>query len=161
VAIASFASLSEMTAAPHLPTPEISDEAKTALRLLTPLVRSKARRTVRVRPAESGKAEEVAVPREAFELFLEILAQMANGNAVTIVPIHAELTTQQAADLLNVSRPHLIHLLETGALPYRKVGTHRRVLYADLAEYKRKEEEKRRELLAELTAEAQKHGLGY
>ena len=150
-----------MTAAPHLPTPEIADEAKTALRLLSPLVRTRGRRPVRVRPAEGGKTEEVAVPREAFELLLEILGQMANGNAVTIVPIHAELTTQQAADLLNVSRPHLIRLLETGALPHRKVGTHRRVLYADLAEYKRMEEGRRHELLAELAAEAQKHGLGY
>jgi excisionase family DNA binding protein len=101
------------------------------------------------------------VPREAFELFLEVLGQMANGNAVTIVPVHAELTTQEAADMLNVSRPHLIELLEAGKIGFRKVGTHRRVRFADLLAYQEADRASRKAALDELSQEAQDLGLGY
>jgi excisionase family DNA binding protein len=103
----------------------------------------------------------VDVPREAFELFLRVLAEMANGNAVTIVPLHAELTTQQAADLLHVSRPFLIRLLDEGAIPHRMVGSRRRVRAEDVLAYKRKDDAEREEVLKKLADEADTLGLGY
>lgn len=142
------------------PTPQVAEQARVAIRGLARLRQQQASPTIRIQP-DQGPGASVTIPAPAFELLLEILGQMANGNAVTIVPVHAELTTQQAADALNVSRPFLIHLLESGAIPHRKVGTHRRVRFADLMEYKRKDEARRRGVMDELTSEAQKHGLGY
>lgn len=148
--------------APKLPTPEVTEEAKAALRAFSALPRRRtASRAVQVRSVGEGRPISATVPREAFDLFLEILRQMVNGNAVTIVPVHAELTTQQAADLLNVSRPHLVSLLDEGKLPHRMVGAHRRVKASDLLAYQQRDEAERIKVLDELTAEAEKHRLGY
>lgn len=113
--------------------------------------------------AIEADAEQVAieVPASALHLFIDVLAQLANGNAVTIAPVHAELTTQQAADLLNVSRPYLVRLLEESKIPFRQVGNRRRVRLQDLLDYKRRDDSQRRKILAELTSEAQELGIEY
>ena len=101
------------------------------------------------------------IPGHALRLLVDILAEIANGNAVTVAPVHAELTTQQAADLLNVSRPYLVRLLNERKIPYRKVGNRRRVLLTDLIDYKHRDDAERRSIANELTAEAQRLGLDY
>lgn len=101
----------------------------------------------------------VRIPAAAARLLVQILDEMSRGNAVKIVPVHAELTTQEAADLLNISRPTLIQMVEQGQIPYRKVGTHRRIPFAKAIEYKRKLEADRKAALAELVAYDQEIGL--
>lgn len=101
------------------------------------------------------------MPAAAVKLLHAILEDMASGRAVTLVPQNTELTTQQAADFLNVSRPYLVQLLEQKRLPYRLVGTHRRVRFEDLAEYKISTDSARREALDGLAAQAQDLKLGY
>jgi excisionase family DNA binding protein len=108
-----------------------------------------------------GEKTRVELPMSAFRLFIDILANLSQGNAVQVVPVHAELTTQEAADLLMVSRPYFIKLLDEGKIPYRKVGTHRRVRYSDLLDFKSKEEQQREAALDELSAQAQELGMGY
>ena len=104
-------------------------------------------------------AEPVDIPTPALRLLKEILDHMAHGNGVALTPLHAELTTRQAANLLQVSRTHLVQLLDEGRIPCRKVGAHRRVRARDVLEYRRKTEFRRREALDELTAIDQDLGL--
>ncbi len=132
--------------------------AEQALSALSPLMKRKGR-FLRIRPEKDG--EPIQLPREVFDIFIAVLRQMADGNSVALVPLNATLTTQEAADILEVSRPHFIALLESGRIPYRKVGSHRRVLLTDVVAFLHSEEQAQKRKLDELTSEAQKHGLGY
>jgi excisionase family DNA binding protein len=112
---------------------------------------------VRIRVEEDDDV--LVLPRAAVELFAQILAYMAAGHGVSVVPADAELTTQQAADLLNVSRPYLIGLLEAGEIEYRKVGKHRRIKAVSLVDYMRNDDQRRRRAADELSALTQEMGM--
>ncbi len=148
---------------PETVTPSEADTrlAEESSRRLTRLLGKRRRNLCLSVQADDEVEQSVAIPVPAFRLLTDILIQMAQGNAVTLMPVHAELTTQQAADLLNVSRPFLIRLIEEGQIPFRKVGTHRRVRFDDLTAYKRQADQERLKALEELAAEAQKHSMGY
>jgi excisionase family DNA binding protein len=119
------------------------------------------RKSLRIQLLDGGDSESVVVPASAVRLFLHLLSEMSMGNGVALISTQAELTTQQAADLLNVSRPYIVKLLDEGRIPSRTVGKFRRVRLDDLMNYKRKDDEARSEILDQLTAEAQEMGLGY
>lgn len=103
----------------------------------------------------------IALPKSAVRVLIDALAYLSEGREVVVKPLNEELSTQKAAEFLNVSRPFLIKMLENGEIPHRKVGKHRRVLLTDLEDYKRLIDEKRLKVLNELTAQAQKLGMGY
>lgn len=106
-----------------------------------------------------AEPEPITLPLNIFKSIIKLLAEMGNGNAVQVVPVQAELTTQQAADLLNVSRPHLVKLLEQEKIPFRKVGTHRKVLARDLFAYRDRTDLARREGLSRMVADDEEIGL--
>jgi excisionase family DNA binding protein len=136
-----------------LPSKRDSDLAREASRAISS-VQPKA---LRVRIDD----KELILPQAATRLIQHLLTEMAQGNAVTIIPIHAELTTQEAADFLNVSRPYLVRLLEQKKMPFHMVGTHRRVRFEDLMAFKASFEKSRREAMDELATQAQGLGMGY
>ena len=140
---------------PVTPTVDDARLARTSSRRLAPFLD----RNLRVQLSETD--ETIELPAAAVRLLVDLLSAMAEGNAVTLIPIHAELTTQQAADLLGVSRPFLVKQLEGGTIPFRRVGTHRRVLFSDLMEYRREMDRNRLETLDKLAAQAQELDMGY
>ena len=114
---------------------------------------------IRIQIQDSSKP--IEVPSKALKLLYTILEHMSDGKSVSVMPTESELSTQQAADLLNVSRPHLIKLLENEIIPYRMVGKHRRVFLKDILLYQKIQDKERSNQLDYLTAQAQELNLGY
>jgi excisionase family DNA binding protein len=110
---------------------------------------------------DKNQAHRVELPTSALRLLLDILAELAEGNAVKVVPVHAELTTQEAADMLNVSRPHMVKLLEEGALLFHRVGKHRRIRFSDLMQFKAQRDQVSKDAMAALAKQAQELDMGY
>jgi len=141
-----------------LPDHESSSLARTSAEELSRLL-GQIPKAERARVQLDGN--DLILPRHALALLRDLLVEMAQGNAVTIVPTHAELTTQEAANLLNVSRPYLVKLLESKAIPFSKTGTHRRIRYQDLIAYRDQQEQDSQSALEELTTQAQELDMGY
>lgn len=139
---------------PILPTEEVSALAADANRRVSRLTGTDPKEIYVVR-FETTPEEPVILPAAAVRLLGALLTELASGNAVTPISHHAELSTQEAADLLNVSRPFLADLLDSGQLPHHRVGTHRRVRLADLMTYKRQQDSGREAALKELVALSQ------
>lgn len=137
-----------------IPEPTEAEMAASALRSLD----AARDANIPVRLSLGGPDGDLEVPDSALAALARVLDSFAHGEGVALFPAHAELTTQQAADLLNVSRPFLIGLLDAGEISYRRVGTHRRVKAASLVRYLREDDARRTAAADELAAEA--HALG-
>jgi excisionase family DNA binding protein len=118
-------------------------------------------RPLSIRIVDAEQEQPLELPAGAVTLLMDILEAMAAGRGVSIIPENAELTTVQAAAILNVSRPYLIKLLTEGSLPHRKVGKHRRILMEDVMNYKNRIDHEREVVLDQLAAEAQENNMGY
>ena len=142
--------------------PSLPSEAEAVLAKETSQVlasRAQMGKPLRLRLLDDPAKGIVKIPASAVRMLIHILEEMARGNAVTLIPVHAELTTQEAADMLNISRPSLIQLLDEGKIKFRRVGTHRRIRFEALMAYKRRADADRRAALGELAAYDQELGL--
>lgn len=139
------------------PTAEEAELARTSSRVLAACLGEGETAHLHVHDG----SEVIEIPVKALRMLVDILANMAEGRAVGIMPANAELTTQQAADLLNVSRPHLVSLIESGRIPFHKVGTHRRIYAKDIVDYRKRRDEEGLAALEELAAQAQELDMGY
>ena len=149
--------MSQPTTASMLPSASDAAAAKETSRALASHLRDGG--LMRPRIMGGPSSETVKLPAAAARLLVRILEEMACGNAVRLIPVHAELTTQEAANMLDISRPLLIELLNEGKIDYHRVGTHRRVRLDAVAKYKRQADAARRAALAELAAFDQELGI--
>ena len=142
----------------HLPNQDEVEQAKVSSRTLSKYAGvERVQMTLKV---DGQPTEDLILPGHVLQILLEVLSEMSKGNAISLVPHHHELSTQEAANLLNVSRPFLVGLLEKGEIDFRKVGTHRRVLLKDVMAYKESIDQRRKASLDELTALSQEEGMG-
>lgn len=139
---------------PFVATEEEAIIAQEALKKLKPLAETKT--DIKLRVAEKGADIVVPLPARAVEAIVDFLTAMVERKPFSVIPHEAELTTKQAADFLNVSRPYLTGLIDKGEIPHRMVGKHRRVKMSDLMAYKKASDEKRKAAIARMVAESQK-----
>jgi len=135
----------------------VPDRDASTVRELDEVLASEAAQGEAVLRSPSG--HELLLPHSVYRVLEQVVHEMARGNAVRVLPVKAELSTQQAADLLNVSRPHLVKLLERGKIPYHRAGSHRRVVLEDLLVYKERRDRERNNALDEITRIADELGL--
>jgi excisionase family DNA binding protein len=146
---------------PYSPTPHDVDMAKSSSRLLARYSGLSVHPSVSITSNDDSDPEVIEIPVPAFELLKAILGQMASGQAFTLMPVDKELSTQQAADILNVSRPYLNKVLDQGEICHRKVGKHRRIKFGELMKYKEKQVRQSKEALDALAEQAQDLDMGY
>lgn len=103
--------------------------------------------------------DKLKVPLKALKLLAQILKATSQGKPISLVPVATELTTQSAAEFLGCSRPHLVKLLETGEIPFTKIGKHRRVKFEDLVNYKKQMKSKQKNLIIEIMKSDEESGL--
>lgn len=142
---------------PQMPAEDEVTQARDAGRQLARLLPDDAGSLRLV--TDDNRREMIAIPPGALRLFVDVLTQLGQGRAVTLLPQRAELTTQEAADYLNVSRPYVVGLIEQNKLPARKVGTRRRIAFEDLVRFEGQDRAKRRTALDELARIDQELGL--
>ena len=132
-----------------LPPQEAQEAANHLLEVLAKATQGKAE--LFAHPTEAGERVQIDLHPLVSDALMEVLRLIGSGDAVTLMPINKQLTTKQAADVLNVSRPYLIKLLEAGEIPYTKVGRHRRISAKDVFDFKDKNAAIRRSALDKLT----------
>lgn len=143
----------------HLPSAEDVAQAKASSRTLSKY--ASADRVQLSLRGSNGEADELILPGHIIQILLDVLGEMSQGNAISLIPHHQEISTQEAAHLLNVSRPFLVKLLESGDIPFHKVGAHRRVRLTDVLDYKERNNQQRTKALDELATLSQKEDMGY
>lgn len=143
----------------HIPSPEDAKQAEESSRTLAKYTNAdRVKLSIR---ASNGESDDLILPGDVLQILLDVMSEIGKGNAISLVPHHQELGTQEAANLLNVSRPHLVSLLENGEIPFRKVGSHRRVLLTDVLSYRQSQHDMRSDTLDELAALSQQKNMGY
>ncbi|MBX2809452.1 MAG: helix-turn-helix domain-containing protein [Cellvibrionaceae bacterium] len=144
-----------------LPTPEEAALAKLSSRELSAFLETEADSQAVSITDKAGILHAVEIPVSALRLLVEVLTQLGEGNTVNLIPVHAQLTTQEGADMLNISRPTFIKLLNNKKIPYHRIGNRRKVALSDLLNYKHDIDKKRLESLSELSALDQAMRMGY
>jgi len=133
----------------------------TILEAVEPSRQDSLKAAVAAERLSEGRLNQSELPEFVVQLLSQILVEVAHGRAISVVPMESDMTTNEAADYLNVSRPYLIKLLNQGQLPFHNVGTHKRVYFQDIKRYKEEQRARSYALLAELQAEAQELNMGY